>query len=51
MLQVIRVIALAAIAVGVTFTSSDAIIVPAIMVILGAVLLKLSEVMDGEVHK
>ena len=51
MLQVIMVIALAAIAVGVTFTNSDAIIVPAIMVILGAVLLKLSDVMDGEVHK
>lgn len=51
MLQVIRAIAWAAIAVGVSITSSEAIIVPAIMVILGAVLLKISEVMDKEAQE
>lgn len=48
MLQVIRIIALTAIAVGVTFTNNDSIIVPAIMVILGALLLKISEVLDND---
>lgn len=49
MLQVIRVIAWAAIAVGVSIANSEAILVPVVMVTLGAVLLKLSEIMDGEV--
>lgn len=51
MLQIMRVIAWAAIAVGVSTTNDNAILVPAIMVFLGLVLLKLSEVLDGEVNK
>ena len=51
MLQVIRVIAWLAISVGVSITNDNSIIVPAVMVILGAVLLKISEVMDKEVDR
>ena len=51
MLQIMRVIAWASIAVGVSTTNDNTILVPAIMVFLGLVLLKLSEVLDGEVNK
>lgn len=47
MLQVIRTIALVAIAVGVTIADSEAILVPVTLVVLGSVLLKISEVMEG----
>lgn len=47
MLQVIRTVAVTAIAVGVSIANSEAIIVPVVMVVLGAVLLKISEVMEG----
>ena len=48
MLQVIRTVAVTAIVVGVAIANSEAIIVPVVMVVLGAVLLKISEVMKGE---
>ena len=51
MLQVIRTIALAALIVGVSIADSEAILVPVVMVILGAVLLKISEVMDKEAQE
>jgi len=50
MLQVIRAIAWGLVAVGASTTNDDAILVPAIMVFLGLVLLKISEVLDGEVN-
>ena len=48
MLQIIRAIAWAAIAVGVSIADSEAIFVPVVMVILGATLLKISDVMEKE---
>lgn len=51
MINAIRAIAWAAIAVGVSAANSEAIIVPVVVVVLGAVLLKLSEIIDGEVQK
>ena len=45
MLQVIRAIAWISLAVGVSIADSEAIIVPVVMVILAAVLLKMSEVL------
>lgn len=51
MLQVIRTIAITAIAVGVSLADSKSLFVPVVMVILGALLLKISEVMDGEVEE
>lgn len=51
MLQVIRVIAWTALMVGISIADSEAIIVPVVMVLLGSVLLKLSEVLDKEVDK
>ena len=51
MLQVIRAIAWVLIAVGVSIADNEAIIVPVVVVILGAVLLKVSETFDGEVEK
>ena len=51
MLQVIRTIAVVLLFIGVTTTNDDAILVPAIMVFVGLVLLKISEIMDKEVHE
>lgn len=51
MLQVIRTIALVALVVGVSAANSEVILVPAALAILGAVLLKISEVMDEEVDE
>lgn len=48
MLQVIRTVAVTAIAVGVSIANSEAILVPVVMAVLGVVLLKISEVMEGE---
>lgn len=50
MLQIIRVIAWAAIAVGVSSATSEVLIVPVVMVTLGALLLKISEVMDNDLE-
>ena len=51
MLQIIRVIAWAAIAVGVSSATSEVLIVPVVLVTLGAVLLKISEVMEKEAQE
>lgn len=48
MLQIIRIIAVAAISIGVSITNDDSIIIPAIMVFLGLILLKITETKDGE---
>lgn len=51
MLQVMRVIAWVLIALGMSTTNDNAILVPALMVLAGMVMLKLSEVLDGEVRE
>lgn len=51
MFQVIRIIAWAGLAVGVSIADSESLFIPIIMVILGAALLKLSEIIDKEAHK
>ena len=51
MLQVMRVIAWTLIALGISTTNDNAILVPALMVFVGMVMLKASEMLDGEVRK
>ena len=51
MLQVIRTIAITAIAVGVSLADSNSLFVPVVMVILGALLLNISAALDKEVDK
>lgn len=51
MLQVIRIIAWSALMIGISAADSEAIIVPVVVVLLGAVLLKLAEVLDKEVDE
>lgn len=46
MLQVIRAIAWLALAVGVSAADSNSLIIPVALAVLGAVLLKLSEMLD-----
>lgn len=46
MLQVIRAIAWLALAVGVSTADSNSLIIPVALAVLGAVLLKLSEIIE-----
>lgn len=46
MLQVIRTIAILALAVGVSTADSNSLIIPVALAVLGAVLLKLSEIIE-----
>lgn len=48
MLQVIRAIAWLALAVGVSTADSNSLIIPVALAVLGAVLLKLSEIIERE---
>ena len=51
MLQVIRIIAWTLIALGVSTTNDNAILVPALMVFVGLIMLKASEMLDKEANR